>query len=52
MFDLITLENAVLQSIPLLNINIEDIRIKIEPSEYVPLPVIRIDAKLDIRLGF
>lgn len=52
MLDLISLGNAVLQQVPLLNIKIEDIRIAIEPSDYFPLPVIRIDARLDIRLGF
>ena len=52
MFDLIDLGNAVLQQVPQLNIKVEDIRIDIEPSEYFPLPVIHIDAKLDIRLGF
>ena len=52
MFNLLGLGNAVLQQVPLVNIRIEDIRIDIEPSEYFPLPVIHIDAKLDIRLGF
>lgn len=52
MFDLLDLGKVVLQQVPLVNIRIEDIRIDIEPSEYFPLPVIHIDAKLDIRLGF
>lgn len=52
MFDLIDMGNAVLQQIPLIKIKIEDIQIDIEPSEYLPLPVIRIDARLYIRLGF
>ena len=52
MFDLLDLGSAVLQQVPLVNIKIEDIRIDIEPSEYFPFPVIQIDAKLDIRLGF
>ena len=52
MFYLLDLGKAFLQQVPLVNIRIEDIRIDIEPSEYFPLPVIHIDAKLDIRLGF
>ena len=52
MFDLIDMGNAVFQQIPLIKIIIEDVRIDIKPSEYLPLPVIRIDARLDIRLGF
>ena len=52
MSDLLDLGKAVLQQVPLVNIRIEDIRIDIEASEYFPLPVIHIDAKLDIRLGF
>ena len=52
MFDLIDLGNAVLQQVPLMNIKIEDIRIDMEPSEYFPLPLIHIEAKLNIRLGF
>ena len=40
------------QQIPLLNIKVEDIRIDIEPSPGLLLPVIRIEVKLDIRLGF
>lgn len=39
------------QQIPLLNIKVEDIRIGIEPSPVLLLPVIRIEAKLDIKLG-
>lgn len=52
MFDLLDLGKAVLQQVPLVNIRIEDIRIDIESSEYFPLPVIRMDARLEIRLGF
>lgn len=52
MFALLDLGKAVQQQVPLVNIRIEDIHIDIEPSEYFPLPVIHIDAKLDIRLGF
>lgn len=41
-----------ISKVPLLNIKIEDIRIDIEPSEIPLLPVIHIEAKLDIKLGF
>jgi hypothetical protein len=51
-FDLVDFGKPVLQQLPLLNIKIEDIRIDIEPSEHFPFPVIHIDAKLEIRLGF
>lgn len=56
MLDLMNIGSSILppvpQQIPLLNIKVEDIRIDIEPSPVLLLPVIRIDAKLDIRLGF
>lgn len=56
MVDLMNVGSAILplvpQQIPLLNIKVEDIRIDIEPSPVLLLPVIRIEAKLDIRLGF
>ena len=56
MLDLMNIGSTILppipQQIPLLNIKVEDIRIDIEPSPILPLPVIRIEAKLDIRLGF
>ena len=55
MLDLMTIGSSILppipQQIPLLNIKVEDIRIDIEPSSVLLLPMIRIDAKLDIRLG-
>ena len=52
MLDLMNTGSDILPQIPLLNIKIEDIRIDIEPSAIPLLPVIHIEAKLDIRLGF
>jgi hypothetical protein len=55
MLDLMNTGSTVLPQIPqipLLNIKIEDIRIDIEPSAISLLPVIRIEAQLDIKLGF
>ena len=52
MLDLMDLGGAILPQIPMLNIKIEDIRIDLEPSSILPFPVIHIEAKLDIRLGF
>ena len=52
MLDLMNTGSDILPQIPLLNIKIEDIRINIEPSAIPLLPVIHIEAKLDIRLGF
>ena len=56
MLDLMNIGNAILpplpQQVPLLNIKVEDIRIDLEPSPIMLLPVIHIQAKLDIRLGF
>ena len=52
MFDLIDIGGSILPQLPLLNIKIEDIRIDLAPSPVFPLPVIRIDAKLEIKLGF
>lgn len=52
MFDLIDLGNTLIPQIPLVEIKIADIQIEIEPSPIPLLPVIHIDAKLDIRLGF
>ena len=53
MLDLMNIGGTILPpQVPLLNIKIEDIRINIEPSAIPLLPVIHIDAKLDIRLGF
>lgn len=52
MFDLLVLGNALIPQIPLVEIKIADIRVEVEPSPIPLLPVIHIDAKLDIRLGF
>ena len=52
MLDLMNIGSNILPQVPLLNIKIEDIRIDIEPSVIPLLPVIHIDAKLDIRLGY
>ena len=55
MLDLMNIGSTVLPPIPqvpLLNIKIEDIRIDIEPSAIPLLPVIRIEAQLDLKLGF
>lgn len=38
----------VLQQLPALNINIKDINVDIEPSEFFLLPSIHIDAKIEI----
>ena len=55
MSDLIKIGSSILPPIPqqisLLNIKVEDIRIDIEPSPILMLPVIHIGAKLDIKLG-
>lgn len=52
MLDLMNIGSDILPQVPLLNIKIEDIRIDIEPSAIPLLPVIRIEAQLDIKLGF
>ena len=52
MLDLMNIGSDILPQVPLLNIKIEDIRIDIEPSAISLLPVIRIEAQLDIKLGF
>jgi hypothetical protein len=56
MLDLMNIGSAILppipQQLPLLNIKVEDIRIDLAPSPILLLPVIHIEAKLDIRLGF
>ena len=38
--------------IPLLDIKVADIQVEVRPSEIIPLPIIHIEAKLDIQLGF
>ena len=52
MLDLMNIGSDILPQVPLLNIKIEDIHIDIEPSAIPLLPVIRIEAQLDIKLGF
>lgn len=52
MLDLTNIGSSILPQVPLLNIKIEDVRIDIEPSTVSLLPVIRIEAQLDIKLGF
>ena len=52
MFDLIDLGNALIPQFHLVEIKIADIRIEVEPSPIPLLPVIHIDAQLDIKLGF
>ena len=52
MLDLVEIGNAILPQLPVLEVKIADVRIDIEPSPIPLLPVIHIDAQLDIRLGF
>ena len=55
MSDLMNIGSCIIPpvpQIPLLNIKVEDIRVNIEPSAISLLPVIRIEAQLDIKLGF
>lgn len=52
MFDLIDMDFEVPVKIPRLYIKVADIQVDIRPSETIPLPIIHIEAKLDIRLGF
>lgn len=51
MLDIMNIGSDILPQVSLLNIKIEDIRIDIEPSVIPLLPVIHIEAKLDIRFG-
>lgn len=48
MFDLMNLGN-VLPQLPMLNIQIRDLHVDIEPSDFLLLPSIHIDVKMDIR---
>ena len=50
MYELINLEIPV--KIPLLDVAIGDIQVEVRPSEFLPLPIIHVEAKLDIWLGF
>ena len=51
MFELMDLDLEIPVKIPLLDIKVADIQVDIWPSETFPLPIIHIEAKLDIRLG-
>ena len=52
MFDLAEIGNALLPQLPMLEVKLADIRIEVEPSGIPLLPVIHIEADLDIKLGF
>ena len=52
MLDLTNIGSSILPQVPLLNIKVEDIRIDIMPSEIPLLPVIHIEAKLNIKLSY
>ena len=52
MLELMEIGNGILSQLPVLSLKIADIRIDVEPSAIPLLPVIRIDARLEIRLGF
>ena len=52
MMELMEIGNGILSQLPVLSVKIADIRIDVEPSAIPLLPVIRIDARLEIRLGF
>ena len=51
MLDLINLEWTLPIKIPLLDIKVADVQVDIIPSEWLILPIIHIEAKLDVRLG-
>lgn len=48
MFDLVDLGN-ILPQVPVLGIQIKDIQISIEPSDFFLLPSIHIDAQIEVR---
>lgn len=52
MFELMDLNFEIPIKVPLLDIKVGDIQVDIRPSEIIPLPIIHIEAKLDIQLGF
>ena len=52
MFELMDLNFEIPIKVPLLDIQVGDIQVEIRPSEIIPLPIIHIEAKLDIQLGF
>ena len=51
MFDLMDLDVEIPVKIPLLDIKVADIQVEVRPSEIFPLPVVHIEAQLDIQLG-
>ena len=51
MFELMNLDFEIPIKIPLLNVKVGDIQVEIKPSEIIPLPVIHIEAQVDIQLG-
>ena len=51
MFELMDLNFEIPIKVPLLDIKVGDIQVEIRPSEIIPLPVIHIEAQLDVRLG-
>ena len=51
MFELMNLDFEIPIKIPLLDITVGDIQVEVRPSEIIPLPVIHIEAQLDIQLG-
>ena len=51
MFELMNLDFEIPIKIPLLDVKVGDIQVEIKPSEIIPLPVVHIEAQLDIQLG-
>ena len=52
MVNLMEIGNVFLPQNPLVEVKFSDLRIDIEPSPIPLLPVIHIDAQLEIKLGF
>lgn len=51
MFELMNLDFEIPIKIPLMDVKVGDIQVEIRPSEIIPLPIIHIEARLDIQLG-
>ena len=51
MFELMDLDFEIPVKIPLLDVKVAAIQVDTRPSKIIPLPIIHIEAKLDIRLG-
>ena len=51
MFELMDLDLEIPVKIPLLDIKVADIQVEIRLSEIIPLPIIHIEAKVDIQFG-